>query len=274
MENVVFKPYKDEHKGKRVFLIANGPSLANTNLSLLENETTIAMNRISLIYDNHPTWRPTYYLFSSTNVKNDVWGGAWTQSVIDAVNEGKTTSFIASQFRQYIDSKDKYPQIQWFDSITETKPQPNGDISENCFSTDVVNRIDKSGTSMNLALQLVYYMGFSEVVIIGADLGWTKDLGSNSDPNHFDKLYTASVGNPNKVNYQMRNIHSLAYNNLMKKDYRIRVYNASLKTVLDVYPIIDYEKYILEDKIIHQKDRLQEAKTFWNRPPQFFSGVW
>ena len=273
MENVVFKPYKDEHKGERVFLIANGPSLAHTNLDFLKDETTIAMNRISLMYDKF-SWRPTYYLFSSTNVKNDVWGKAWTQSVIDSIEEEETTSFISSQFREYIDPEDKYHQILWFDSMSETKPQLNGSISENCFSTDLVERIDKSGTSMNLALQLAYHMGFLDIVIVGADLGWTKDTGSTNDPNHFDSSYRADISRPEKINHQMRNIHSLAHKNFMKKDARIRMYNASLKTVLDVYPIIDYEKYVLDDEIVYQKDRLQKAKSFWTGPPQFFSGDW
>ena len=37
--------------GKRVFLIGNGPSLNKTNLDLIKNEYSIAMNRISLIYE-------------------------------------------------------------------------------------------------------------------------------------------------------------------------------------------------------------------------------
>ena len=51
--NKVFEKYKNKHKGERVFLIANGPSLAETDLSLLENENTIAMNRISLLYNHY-----------------------------------------------------------------------------------------------------------------------------------------------------------------------------------------------------------------------------
>ena len=51
MANKIFKKYKDLHKGKRVFLVANGPSLLNTNLDLLENEISFAMNRVSLIYN-------------------------------------------------------------------------------------------------------------------------------------------------------------------------------------------------------------------------------
>ena len=84
-----------------------------------------------------------------------------------------------------------YPDVKWFTKMSENKPDMAGNINSDCFSTSVVERIDKTGTTMNLALQLVYHMGFSEVVFVGADLGWTKDTRTKSDPNHFDKNYVA-----------------------------------------------------------------------------------
>ena len=133
IKNNVFKNYKDLHVGKRVFLIGNGPSLANTNLDLLKDEISIAMNRVSLIYDKNPKWRPTYYLFSSTNVKNSVWGNDWITSVENAITEPRTTSFIAKMFKQYIDPWDEYDQVQWFEAMSETKPTVEGSISETLF---------------------------------------------------------------------------------------------------------------------------------------------
>jgi hypothetical protein len=41
---------KDIHRGKRCFLIGNGPSLKQTDLSLLKNEFTIGTNRIYLAF--------------------------------------------------------------------------------------------------------------------------------------------------------------------------------------------------------------------------------
>src|SRR5512146_904600 len=41
---------KDIHKGKRAFLIANGPSLKQTNMSKLRNEFTFGLNRIYLMF--------------------------------------------------------------------------------------------------------------------------------------------------------------------------------------------------------------------------------
>src|SRR6266540_5802077 len=41
---------KDIHKGKRAFIIANGPSLKYTDMSKLRNEFTFGMNRIYLMF--------------------------------------------------------------------------------------------------------------------------------------------------------------------------------------------------------------------------------
>ena len=45
------KLMKDKHIGKRCFIIGNGPSLAKTDLSKLENEFTFGLNRIYLLFD-------------------------------------------------------------------------------------------------------------------------------------------------------------------------------------------------------------------------------
>ncbi len=267
--NKVFEKYKNIHDGERVFLIANGPSLNSVDLDMIKGEKCIAMNRISMIYDK-TDWRPTYYLFSSTNVRPDKpWHKQWQKSVKDAISEKSTTCFIADQFRGYLDPYGFFSDVKWFNKMSENKPDSDGNISDNCFSTNVVNRIDKTGTTMNLALQLSYLMGFSEIVFIGADLGWTKDTGTNSDPNHFDKNYVAEILKPEKANNQMRNVHSLSLRYFLERDKEVKFYNASKKTVLDVYPIIDFKSYVKEGKIVERKEDLIVAKSFWNKSPQY-----
>ena len=41
---------KDAHKGQRAFIIGNGPSLKQTDLTKLKNEFTFGMNRIYLMF--------------------------------------------------------------------------------------------------------------------------------------------------------------------------------------------------------------------------------
>src|SRR5688572_2335525 len=44
------KQFKDIHKGKRAFIIGNGPSLKQTDLTKLKNEITFGMNRIYIAF--------------------------------------------------------------------------------------------------------------------------------------------------------------------------------------------------------------------------------
>src|SRR5574341_209049 len=57
---------RDSHKGKRAFIIGNGPSLRQTDLSKLRNEFTFGMNRIYLLFPELGvlivTFRLTYHL--------------------------------------------------------------------------------------------------------------------------------------------------------------------------------------------------------------------
>ena len=57
---------------KRIFLIGNGPSLADTPLNMLIGEDTFAMNNIHRIYDK-TDWRPKYYLRIDHNPRNPNW---------------------------------------------------------------------------------------------------------------------------------------------------------------------------------------------------------
>ena len=273
-QNTVFENYKDKHKNERVFLIGNGPSLAETDLNLLKNENTIAMNRISMMYDKNKDWRPTYYIYCSSNVNDKSWGNEWLSSVQSAIAELSTTSFVASIFKERIDPQNKFNKVKWFSSLSETRPDSKGNIVSESFSTNIVKRIDKSGTTMNLALQLAYHMGFKEIVFLGTDLGWTKDVGTTNDPNHFDKNYRANISNPYKANQQMRNVHRLAFSVFNKNKPDVKIYNASIKTVLDTYPIIQFYDYVKDNKIVNRDEDNNKASLFWknqfDQTPKFF----
>lgn len=233
---VIHKPYqkltryKDIHKGKRVFLIGNGPSLKKTDLDLIKDEYAIAMNRISLIYPE-TAWRPTYYLYTADNINNKNWGDEWQKSVNEAVSVPSTTSFV---WRLFADRVTDNHNIVWVDNVTEW------DIAkEGTFSTNAAQWISKTGTSMNVAFQLAYFMGFDEIIVLGCDLNWKTTTGLQEDPNHFDPNYSARIPDGERERLRMRKTHEYAYS-FFKAAGR-EVYNATIDTLLDIYPLVDYE---------------------------------
>ena len=58
------------NKGRRGWVLGNGPSLTSLDLSLLKDEVTFACNGIWLLYDELK-WRPTYYFVEDHLVAED-----------------------------------------------------------------------------------------------------------------------------------------------------------------------------------------------------------
>ena len=56
-KNIIFE---NKHKGKRAFVIVNGPSLKNQNLNLLKDEITFVVSAFYK-HDVINIWQPTYY---------------------------------------------------------------------------------------------------------------------------------------------------------------------------------------------------------------------
>lgn len=168
--------YKNKHKGERCFIVCNGPSLTKKDLKKLENETTFGTNRIYM-----SGFIPTYYAVEDHLVVED------SASEIDAL---KCVKFIpknlAYHFKQpaeFIDMKFEYDYEDF----------PN-------FGEDADDCVWSGGTVTYMCLQLAFWMGFSEVYLIGLDHDYqipsdAKEvqplvyLSQSDDPNHFDPAY-------------------------------------------------------------------------------------
>lgn len=135
------------HRGERCVILANGPSLGGMNLSPLVGVPTFGMNRIYLLFNRLP-FVPTYYV---------------------AVNE-----LVLEQFARDIESIPSERYLNWNRrSLFSDDPSTNFLCLRfglhDRFSSDLGRPIDSGGTVTFVTLQLAYYMGFEEVVLIGLD---------------------------------------------------------------------------------------------------------
>jgi len=227
---------KNIGKNKRIFLVGNGPSLNDMDLNLLDGEYSIAMNRISLIYPK-TKWRPTYYIFTSSNCHDSRWGNEWCKSISKASHEKTTTPIIWSRYKNEIE---KRSQALPTDTIYLDTVSEHSIGSEKSFSTNAEEIIDKSGTTMNIALQLAYYMKFSEVYLIGCDSNWetAKHTKTFGDPNHFDKSYHAYIGDGQVEFNRMNNTHIRAKKEFGKAGINIK--NAGLNSAITAYDKVEF----------------------------------
>lgn len=144
----MLKHYHDLHKNERCFIVANGPSIQHTNLELLKNEITFGLNRI---YLNFPSsdFRPTYYV---------------------AVNE-----LVLEQFHSDIEKLVMPKFLNWNCRSSFIKTNDNQVfikpklVLNDYFEADITKPFVFGGTVTFVTLQLAYYMGFNEVIIVGLD---------------------------------------------------------------------------------------------------------
>ncbi len=166
--------YKNIHSQERCFIIGNGPSIKNTDLSKLRNEKTFGMNRIYLAYPEMG-FSTTYFVSVNDLVIEQCAGE------IQKLNQPRFVSWRGGK-RWLLPENDLY-----YLYTTYTEPK---------FSTDIRNRIWESATVTFVALQIAFYMGFKEVILIGIDHNFetkgkanTTIVSNGDDPNHFHPEY-------------------------------------------------------------------------------------
>jgi 6-hydroxymethylpterin diphosphokinase MptE-like len=165
---------KDRHLGERCFIIGNGPSLQRTDLSRLRKEFTFGMNRIYLLFDKLG-FSTTYYVAINRLVIE--------QCAQDIVNI-PSPKFISWWAHDLI----KFTPDMMFVRDSFLRPLS--------FSTDAARAVREGNTVTYAAMQLAYYLGFQQVILVGVDHKFQTQgdpnaivMSTGSDPNHFDPNY-------------------------------------------------------------------------------------
>ena len=231
---------RDKFTGKRVYVIGNGPSLSRTPMDMLIGEYSIAMNRIAAIY-KQTKWRPDFFVCTTTNVRKP----DWHKDIMRTIDQDIVT-FAWDQLRETIGEKNNIYYLNCTHG-SETTDQP---LLE-WWSDDISERVCKYGTSMLVAMQIAFYLGFGEIYIVGADLGFTdsiftklfrrarlKKIAQLFDKNHFFPGYGSPGGSAKYFNRNMTAAHQLIKKVADRK--KIKIFNATLGGKLNVYPRVDF----------------------------------
>ena len=185
--------FHNKHAGERCVIIGNGPSLNDLDLARLRTENTIGVNGI--FYAESITFPLTYYVVEDTSVMNEN---------LEAIKEYSAGhKFFPTIYRKLYGECDAQEGVHGgvtFFTMNRgfyAKESPNFCVPR--FSTDASQRLYCGQSVTIINLQLAYYMGFSEVYLIGMDFSYTipdsakveGDLitSTEDDPNHFHKDY-------------------------------------------------------------------------------------
>lgn len=176
--------YKNAYKGKRVFIIGNGPSLNELDLTKLKDEVTIGFNSIFLA-EKDMGFAPTHYVVEDLFVAEDR---------ADRINAyvGPEQKWFGNYLRHCL-KKDM--KTVWLNVRMRYDNYPSFPY----FSPNAARQVWTGGTVSFIGMQLAYYFGAKEVYLIGfdhsydipddADVEGLAITSNSDDPNHFHPDY-------------------------------------------------------------------------------------
>ncbi len=234
----VWKILKGKYEGKRAFLIGNGPSLNKTPIYFLANEYTMCFNRFNVMFERL-SWKPTFYMNVDPLVAEDM-----AQEINEIIPNVDFAFFPdihthGLDYRTFIKDADN---VQWM------FPQLKG------FYFDLPN-VGLGGTVAYPALQVLTYLGFSEIYLIGVDMNYqvhttVKEIKETNvtstmddDPNHFDPRYFGTNRKYHqpvkKIVDNMMNAFEFAANKI-KNNTNTKVFNAGIGSMVKCFEMVEF----------------------------------
>ena len=238
--------------GERCFIIGNGPSLRNTDLTLLRGEYTIGLNRIYLNYDNMG-YEPTFYCSVNMNVLEQFSAEIDRLASIKFLNALGGEHVRSRQNTFLMSSLDSGPVIG-FEKRLETGNWWEG------------------GTVTYCALQVAHYLGFDTVALLGIDHHFAVSGEPNKrvtadapDVNHFSPAY---FGKGVKWDYPDLARSEDAYR-VADRVYRAggrQVLDATIGGKLEVFPKVEYLPLVTSShRKVSRARRAMRAASYFAR---------
>jgi hypothetical protein len=236
---------KDKYSGQRCFIMGNGPSLNQTRIELLKNETIWGFNKIYLLFDKI-IWRPKFYVTNDRRLTQHI-----SKEIIVLIKQLPRSKFFFPDIFLSSEINGTNNNIYWYNE----KPW-NEEINSGLalLSCDPSEFIVNTATVTIVGLQLAVYLGFNPIYLIGCDTSYSV-LPSVSFENGNPEMLISTADDDNNhfvSNYSGKGDKWTAPNvPLMVRQYEeakkiadesnIMIYNATVGGQLEVFPRLDFE---------------------------------
>jgi len=218
-------PFRNHYSGRDCFIVGNGPSLNQMDLSLLNEYHSFGLNKIFLLFDRSD-FRPDFLV---------------------SVNK-----YVIRQSREYFENLD-IPMFLSYRGSEDWRPKNKrihfifGEGGDLRFDSHPLYGTYEGWTVTYVALQLAYYMGFENVFLVGVDHNFKAQGAPNelqkmegADPNHFDPRYFQGHEwqLPDLAGSEMA--YSMARFSFERRGRKI--YDATIGGKCQVFPKISFEE--------------------------------
>lgn len=228
---------KDRYKGKRCFVVCNGPSLRPEDLTRIHEhgDVSIGMNMIGRIYDKTP-WRATFL-----SLRDPIVFATPDNLRLAVSTECGMRFFAAKHFLRWR----KCGSECFFINQNESRNL----LDMPLFDTDFTKHVPSIGTSAYICIEFAVYLGCSEIYLLGCDMSYKVNLNrkgsityNEAGRDHFYKKEfenTASCSSKPNPTWEMECAFETAakwsaeHGNIIK--------NATRGGYLEFFPKVDFD---------------------------------
>lgn len=231
-----FRNLKGIHKGKRCFIIGNGPSLTPKDLNLLKDEITFAANRVFYIFPK-TEWRPTYFCAQDMDVILDI------ADKLNILADSCKNMFFISDCRKYVPITIRNnPKSLFFRAKYVSLHK------KRLFSEDISDYISGGGTVTYAAIQIAAYMGFKEIYLLGVDHTYASASFNNKTINMEDIKSSYFDGMPSGIKMSKPNVGSSTISFIKAREWcenrGVVIKNATRGGKLEVFNRVTLEEIL------------------------------
>jgi len=235
--------FKNMYSGQKCIIIGNGPSLNLIDFSLFKDTPTFGVNSIFLAKDRLPN-PITFYVVEDTKVFEE------NELKIFEFAQECDNAFLPTLYKDRAKDQGKFTFFRMNGGFYR-KDDPYYCHPRFSFSINEVTYCGQSVTMQNL--QLAFWMGFTEIALVGMDFSYTipketEVIGHHyhskgDDPNHFDKSYFGAG-----KTWKDPRLNRVAANyELAKTAYEAagrNIYNCTVGGNLEVFERVSLEEFL------------------------------
>ncbi|XOV89472.1 MAG: FkbM family methyltransferase [Pseudomonadota bacterium] len=224
--------FKDIHKGQKGLLLCNGPSLNEVQFDRVAHEqfTFFGLNKIYLGFERLGI---TVSYIAAVNQKV-------IEQAADVYNDLDIVKFVSTRSDPRL-----VPEGEMCFRINTNLPKKHSRFSE-----DIIEYVHEGWTVTHAALQIMYYMGFSEIYIVGMDHRFSQHIPGKEneeakiqgeDKDHFDPNY---FGNGQTWDFPDLRNSEISYRSALevfRRDGR-EIFDCTIGGGCRVFPKLDIEE--------------------------------
>ncbi len=249
------KKFKNAYSGKRCFILGNGPSLKDIDLSVLADEYTFTVNQIARRKD-FPSLHTNFHF--------------WADSQFFNISPDKAEDLELLEVMKGVSTEDNNPKVFFpYDFIGFTKKfgldkcmDCNyfvvSDTNIDSLSIDFSSLISGFHTVVQYCIALAIYMGFSEIYLYGCEnTSIISNIHAALDEDTQEYGYQISENEQKRIKNAHKNVSMTLcaesfYRTLIDyerineccKSNNIRIINCTPKSVIDSIPKMSLESVL------------------------------